>query len=227
MLTKTEKSFSLLFLGILILDLVCGSNESLLQFRFVTKPAVLISLIVFFLRNRNHLNSFTKNITLLALVFSLFGDILLIFDDKSPNFFIAGLASFLLAHIMYVLIFLKKRNPNQSLWLLLFLLILYAVGLFYFIKDGLGDMLIPVILYVLAIFSMVTSAYSRKGNLSRLSFNLVLIGALLFMFSDSLIALERFYRSFPFSSIAIMLTYGVAQLLIILGILKQENEVIS
>ncbi len=208
---------------VLLLDLTSSSTDSLSQFRYITKPVILTSLIIYFLVSNKGLHSNTKNFTLLALVLSLLGDILLMFDNGSPNFFIAGLGSFLLAHIMYAFVFLKKGKTHKGIWIFLSVLMLYGIGLFYLIKDGLGNMLIPVLLYVLAIFSMATAAFARKERVVNISFYLVLIGALLFMLSDSFIAVDKFYKPLPFSNISIMLTYGIAQLFIVLGILKQSD----
>lgn len=223
MLSRTERSFSLLFLTVLGIELLCGSIESLSYFRYFTKPAVLTVLILFFLRNSGHLYVFTRSFTLLALVLSLLGDILLMFESRSSYFFMAGLGSFLLAHCGYVLVFVKKRNPNTRLSIFTMLLTIYICTLFLLIKDGLGQMLIPVILYVLAIGSMAISAYARKGRVMDDSFYFVLIGAILFVISDSLIAIDRFYAAVPLQNVSIMLTYGMAQLLIVLGILKQTD----
>ena len=90
-------------------------------------------------------------------------------------------------------------------------------------KDGLEDMLIPVITYVIAILTMAITASLRKGNVSNLSYNLVLIGALLFMISDSFIALNKFYTSVPYEHIIIMSTYALAQYCIVIGVLKQNQ----
>lgn len=223
MLTKTEKSFALLFIFVLLLDLVCSSSGSLSQFRHITKPAILTTLIIYFVVNNKGLSPSTKILTLLALILSLLGDILLLFDDGAPNFFIAGLGSFLLAHIMYAMVFLKKGKPHKGIWLFLSVLVLYGFGLFYMIKDGLAHMLSPVLLYIMAIFTMATAAYARKARVVSISFYFVLIGALLFLLSDSLIAVDKFYKPFQLSNMSIMLTYGFAQLLIVLGILRQGD----
>ena len=223
MLTKTERSFSLLFLFVLLLDLVCSSSQDLSPFRHITKPAILTSLIIYFLVNQRGLSSFTRSFSLLALTLSLLGDVLLMLDEKNPNFFVAGLGSFLVAHIMYTMVFLKKSKADRRIWLFLLVLAIYGLGLFYFIKDSLGLMLIPVLCYIIAIFSMVTAAYSRRGRVSRPSFYLVIIGAILFLLSDSMIAIDKFLHPFSFSNIGIMLTYGIAQFLIVLGILKQNE----
>jgi uncharacterized membrane protein YhhN len=95
--------------------------------------------------------------------------------------------------------------------------------MFYFLKDGLHDMLIPVMVYMFVILLMATTAFLRKGIVNNLSYTLVFVGAIFFMISDSLLALNKFHEPLPFSNISIMLTYSIAQYLIVLGILKQKN----
>lgn len=160
---------------------------------------------------------------LLALSFSLIGDVLIIFDDISKNYFLAGLISFLLAHIMYIIVFLEKRNNSIKPIAYITILLIYAFGLFYLLKDGLEDMLIPVIIYVIAILTMAITASLRKENGSSLSYNLVLVGALLFVISDSFIALNKFYITITNEHLIIMSTYALAQYCIVMGILKQNH----
>lgn len=222
MLTKTEKSFSVLFFIIVIVELVFGSTESLSQLHYFSKPLILIALIVFFYKQSKHLNKSIRVITLLALMFSLIGDVLLMFVNKSANFFMSGLVAFLIAHIMYISVFYKSRNKTANKLPIIVILLIYASGLFYFLIDGLGEMLIPVLLYLLVILTMATTAFIRKRS-NRDSYKLVFIGAVFFMISDSLLALNKFYEPLPFSNISIILTYALAQYLIVLGILKQKD----
>jgi uncharacterized membrane protein YhhN len=134
-----------------------------------------------------------------------------------------GLVAFLLAHVMYIITFLKQKNTLQQPFTFIAILLVYASGLFYLLKGGLGAMLIPVVIYMLAILTMATTAYLRKGTVTHLSYTMVFIGAVLFMVSDSLLALNMFYKPFPFANIGIMLTYALAQFFIVIGILKQPN----
>lgn len=159
----------------------------------------------------------------LALLFSLAGDILLMFDDQNPMFFLFGLIAFLIAHIMYIIVFLKHRNKSKQPFLFITILLIYAVGLFYLLKSGLGAMLLPVVFYMIVILTMATTAFLRKGNVPFQNYNLVFLGAVLFLVSDSLLSLNMFYKPIPFANILIMLTYGFAQFFIVLGILKQSN----
>jgi len=222
-LSKTEKSFTLLFFIIVIAELICGSIESLSQLHYITKPLILVALIIFFGKRSKRLDQKAKTIMFLALMFSLLGDVLLMFVDLHANFFMGGLVAFLLAHIMYIIIFLKQHNQHKIKSLFLSVVLVYAMGLLYVLYDGLGDMLIPVIIYMTAILIMVVSASMRKGNVVKISYNLVFMGALFFMISDSILALNKFYQPIPYSNILIMTTYALAQYLIVLGVLKQND----
>lgn len=222
-LTNIEKQFSILFFVIVLFEIITGSKETLQIAHYVAKPAIVISLIFLFIKTSDGISKSIKRITLLALIFSLLGDIFLMFVEHSPHFFTVGLVAFLLAHIMYILVFLKHKNKQKSMVVFVVLLLVYASGLFYLLKDGLGAMLVPVVIYMIVILSMATSAFLRKGMVNNLSYNLVFVGAIFFMISDSILALNKFYQPLPFSNISIMLTYALAQLLIVLGLLRLKK----
>lgn len=220
---STTRNFSILFVLILILERVSNSVESLSNLYYIAKPALVLSLLIFFLKNSSHLHKKTKNLTVLALVFCIIGDSLLMFQNTSPKYFIGGLAAFLIGHIFYCLLFNTKRGKQKNTLIFIFGLLVYASALFYLFKDGLGNMLIPVSLYILVILTMATMAFLRKNIVPKESYNLVLIGAIFFMLSDSTLAINKFYKPFELSGHIIMITYALAQYLIVLGILKQRN----
>lgn len=82
----------------------------------------------------------------------------------------------------------------------------------------LGVMKIPVIVYILVILSMVTTARERFGKCNSASFWQVFIGACLLFISDGAIALDKFYQPIPDAGIIIMGTYVTSQLMIVMGI---------
>lgn len=221
MLTKTDKHFAVLFFLLIVAELVCGNVERLSTWHYITKPSLLIALIFYFNNQSKTLNLKTRIFILIALGFSLLGDILLMFVDQSQNFFMFGLISFLLAHIFYCYIFLTNRNSKKNPMGLILVLLIYAIGLFYLMKDGLQDLLIPVIIYMLFILLMTVTAFLRYRTPASNSYMLVLVGAILFVVSDSILALNKFYMPFGFASFSIMLTYALAQYFIVLGLLKQ------
>ncbi len=222
MLTNTEKQFTVLYAVIVLFELITASVESLQMVHYVAKPAIIISLLFFFVKASILLSKSLRSLVFAALAFSLLGDILLMFAAQSQHFFTAGLVAFLIAHIMYIVVFLKHWNKANSAVGFLVLLLAYALGLFYVLKDGLGEMLIPVIVYMIVILSMATAAFLRKNKVNRLGYNLVFVGALCFMLSDSILALNKFYEPIPLSNLSIMVTYAMAQYLIVLGILKTK-----
>ncbi|WP_242134943.1 lysoplasmalogenase [Aestuariivivens marinum] len=222
MLTKSEKSFVFVYFLIVILELVCSSVVSLYVLHFITKPAIVISLICFLHQYANDLDGKTKKITIWALTFSVLGDILLMFVYINQNFFIGGLISFMLAHLMYIKVFYGKHKFHKKIFNFLGILLIYVFFLFYILKNNLGNMLLPVILYMAVILLMVTMAFLRQGQVNKLSFILVFLGAITFIISDSLLALNKFYKPLPLANISIMLTYALAQLLIVFGLKKQS-----
>jgi uncharacterized membrane protein YhhN len=152
----------------------------------------------------------------LGLVLSATGDVLLALD----GLFVQGLAAFLLAQITYTVLFLTQyRWQTQRLpWAAL--IIVYAVVCTLFIVPEAGDMKLPVTAYMIAISLMAVAAGFRRDQ----QFLWVAMGALIFMVSDTLIAVSRFVSPFEYSGIAVMTTYYVAQLLICVGIVRHSNR---
>ncbi|MEW7290198.1 lysoplasmalogenase [Aquimarina sp. 2304DJ70-9] len=214
--------FIVLYTIIVISDLICSSHDSYLYLRYFTKPAILGSLIIFLLVVKKRLNRFTFRIIGLALLFSLAGDVLLLFTHISQLFFMMGLIMFLLAHIMYIVTFLKNRGAYKNRLFLLFTIV-YGVGLFYLLYPGLGEMLIPVVIYMVVILLMSNVSYLRSKHVSRTSYILVFAGSLFFMLSDSLLAIDKFYEALPLGNIWIMSTYAIAQFLIVYGVVSQKE----
>lgn len=220
---KHYKLFLLFFFTILIVDLIIGSSSYDL-YRRISKPIIIGSLLIYFYFNGKDLPKKIFRPILIALFFSVVGDTALLYENVSPHFFTIGLGAFLLAHVFYSITFAKYWNKknNSVFWMILTLVIIYGIGLFYALKDNLGPLMIPVIIYILVILGMFITAFKRQDNVNKKSFYFVLIGALLFMISDSILAIDKFLIEVPFSLILIMSTYAFAQLAIAFGILKQD-----
>ncbi|MFD0860840.1 lysoplasmalogenase [Sungkyunkwania multivorans] len=216
--------FNSLFFLILTLDIVFSNFDHLLPYRVITKPAVIGSLLVYFYLNSAHLIKEERRFLLLALVFLLLGDILFLkFDDTF--FFFLGMASFMLGNIMYSLAF-HFYVSHRFIRTILFSIVLlaYAYGLLNLIIDGLEALFVPVLIFMVVVFTMLQSAFSRlEAEVPRTAYFLVFTGGLLFMFSESIIAYSKFYKPFPFEDIFIMLTYGLGQYFIIMGMTYKRN----
>lgn len=214
-------TFTWLFTFLVLIELACATLPALQAAHYFTKPLIVISLLLFFLSKKTA--KFVRYTMVVALLFSLGGDVLLLFTNHHSNFFIFGLLSFLLAHAVYIAMFSKQRNRNLAFWKPLTTVLIYAIGFFLLLKNSLGNMLLPVTAYMLVIALMAVFAFTRKGNVLKSSFIWVFGGALLFMLSDSLIAFNKFYTQIPNSEIWIMSTYALAQYFIVMGMLKNET----
>lgn len=177
----------------------------------------------------NESNAFpSKKLLTFALVFSWIGDVVLLFADKGEIYFILGLVSFLIAHIVFIFLFIKQeafKTPNKVLF---GLGILFVAGYLYIMLTALfptlGDLKIPVSVYAFTISLMLAMAI-RGGLTWRKPINLlILYGAFSFVVSDSILAMNKFYTALPNASLLIMATYIVAQYLITFGILKLNEQ---
>lgn len=223
--------FTIWFLGVFILEILSNFFiTSFPYFHYVAKPLVMISLIVFFTRetySRQRLGVFLMQG---ALFFSLLGDVFLMIPDEGPTFFILGLGAFLLAHVAYIGVFSYWPEPVEGepailrrKWWLWIPFLTYGLGLVYLVYPELGALWWPVMIYAAVLMGMVLAALNRWKRVPDESFGYVFLGAMLFMLSDSLIALDRFGQailSIPLAHTWIMMTYMSAQYLIVRGMLK-------
>ena len=161
---------------------------------------------------------------LLAISFSWLGDVFLMLENSHELFFIAGLGSFLIAHVFYVFNFYRKSTLSISQILIAFGLLAYGIIMLFLLFPALpNDLQIPVTVYVFVILLMALSSLTRKNSVPEISFRLVFLGALLFVVSDSLIAVSKFLLPIPFSGLMIMATYIPAQFLIVWGKMKESE----
>ena len=213
-----KKFFIILYLIVLIADLISvyTHNESL---RYITKPLLMPLLVGYFVLSMQPFASPLKKWIILALVFSLLGDVLLMFESNDSNFFILGLIAFLLAHIFYIIFYenvIRAEHIKKKYWWFFPVLIYYSV-LIYVLSPHLGEMKLSVRIYGVVISYMLIQALQTSSISNRNAALLMIVGAILFITSDSILAINNFYRSFEWAGIAIMVTYGIAQLLITRG----------
>lgn len=223
MLTASEKKFTVLYSLIVLAELISGASHDVSIIHYVCKPAIVLALLTYFCSHSTTLNKRLRILIVSALLFSVLGDILLMFVNLGSHYFLFGLIAFLLAHIMYVIAFARTRENSRNPIGFISVLVLYSCTLFYLLNNGLHKMLLPVITYMLVIMAMTLFAYLRQGRTAKLSYQLVLVGAFLFMVSDSILALNKFYKPLAYSNITIMLTYALAQYFIVMGILKSRD----
>ena len=183
---------------------------------WVTKPLVLALLLVTaWLAGAG--GSAAGWWLLAALALSLAGDVALL-SDTAPRF-VAGLGSFLLAHVAFVVAFVHLGMPRADLGLVGLALV---AGLAVVVgtrvvpaarREGGAALGAAVAAYMGVIGAMVVAAWAT-GHL------LVALGATAFMVSDAVLALDRFVRARRFGPLTVMVTYHLGQVLIVLGVLR-------
>lgn len=208
---KSSKLYiPLYFVLVILYEVVFTINAAPLGVIFKIAPSVLLFLFLF------NLTGFHKTLMILALFFCISGDVFLHLGRQ--KFFMGGLISFALAHLVYLLYFFKlykgKRGSNK----IIFLFLTYGAVLAWLFRD-VGDLQIPVWTYLAIIIFMAIGAYK-----SSLFNNFLIIGVSVFIFSDTILALDKFIIPIPLAPQIVFLFYFTAQLFIVLGVVKSHSK---
>ncbi|CAB4867265.1 MAG: hypothetical protein F2793_02560 [Actinobacteria bacterium] len=190
----------------------------------VTKPLLVTVLICWLVVERR--STWDPPVTWLALgaACALAGDILLM--PEGTAWFTAGLASFMAMQICYIVAFARVPGPGlvRAWRVALVPYVAYWIALMAVIVPTAGAMLVPIVVYSLCLLAMAVSALDLVIRVPQKYGWMVAIGAGLFMASDSVLALTRFgpISATPASNSMTMLTYVVAQALIIVGFARGQ-----
>jgi alkenylglycerophosphocholine hydrolase len=142
-----------------------------------------------------------------ALVLSLAGDVCLMFG--SDRWFVAGLSSFLLAHLAFAAAFLQGiGTANPPGWLAA--VVVFAAVMLFVLLPRAGRLKLPVLLYCLVLAAMVFTAAARHAALHDADSLRAALGALVFMLSDSALAWRRFIGRYRGAQALILSTYWTA-----------------
>ena len=200
------------------------------QLILITKPLIMPILAgVFFFKTRDVEKQVPVSYVYLAMLFSFFGDVLLMFMDQGEIYFITGLIAFLFAQVFYIITYRHYLYKGSNVagrgirMVYSFMVIAYTVILMSSLFPHLGEMLLAVTLYTLTILTMVIMAIFRHNRTSKLSFYLVFSGAVIFLLSDSIIAINKFMMPVFYEGVLVISTYMIAQLLIITGLAEHVN----
>lgn len=215
--------FFLFFAGVLMLDLffILLQREDL---RWFSKPLLMPTLILAFYLFSALRKGRRFYFVLAALFLSWCGDVLL----QADGLFIPGLLSFLLAHLFYILYF-KTAGQQAKGWLqqqpMLLLPVLVYIGLLlFFLFPHLAELKVPVVIYSLTIATMLLMALNTRFRLATNTSKFFIAGALLFVLSDSLLAVNLFVLKRWEPGLGVMATYAAAQYLLVRGALQVAND---
>jgi uncharacterized membrane protein YhhN len=172
--------------------------------RRTAKGLPIVVLMITVLRLPAPVSDAYRWLVLAALAASLAGDLFLLSRDR----FRPGLASFLLAHVVYVLAFCTGPWVTPGVWW--GLVAVAAAAMLARLWPHLGRERLPVTLYVATIAAMAWTAGGRAAA-GAPGGAVALAGAVTFMVSDAALAMNRFVGRFPAAQAVVMVTYYAAQ----------------
>jgi len=175
---------------------------------YIFKPLTMVLILVAAVSGSTALPHY-RNLIIVGIAFSMAGDIFLMLPSDR---FVAGLIAFLIAHLFYIVAFVSKIDTVVG-WPLISL-ITYGIVVYLVLSPYLGKMKVPVLIYIVVILVMAWSAWewwAQAGtNTSLMAFS----GALLFVISDTILAVNRFRQKFKMARVLNLSTYFTAQLFI-------------
>lgn len=176
----------------------------------------ILPIILLFYVGQTYLPAGERGWLSLAIVFSALGDVLLAIS--AFDLFIFGLGAFLIAHLYYIKVFWPiSKAKLQQRQVLVVLYILYAAGMISLLAPNLGQLFIPVIIYMaVLLFMAIAALLTKKSNLY------MTLGGMFFVISDSLIGFNKFYQTIEYNNFLVMFTYYTAQYLLVFGVLKRR-----
>jgi uncharacterized membrane protein YhhN len=178
------------------------------------KPLATALLLAFALINWNKVRKPFVFCICIGLLFSLFGDVLLMWPEK---LFVAGLAAFLLAHLAYLAAFTRDAKFPAN-WLVWLAFLAIAAANFFVLRPNLpSGLALPVAVYSVALGTMTAQALGRFLLLRNSAATLAAIGAVFFLLSDTLLAWDRFHTALFLAPALILIPYYIAQLLLALS----------
>ncbi len=149
-----------------------------------------------------------------GLAFALLGDILLMLPEER---FVLGIASFAATHVLYLAAFIAAAGI-ALINLSAIPLIIFATLMARFLWPGVGKSLrIPILAYVVLITVMTAQAIGAALESESTGLVIAALGAVLFLASDSMLAVDRFRVPFPAARALVLSTYWLGQWLIALS----------
>lgn len=181
------------------------------QIATFTKPLLMPFLLAALLFSLPRWRTEVALLGSLAIIFSWAGDVGIASTGELS--LLVALGFFLIAHIYYIILFLRKlRMRRLSLWSIAYLA--WWAALVAILAPHIGSLLIPVAVYGLVLVGM--------GAIALTCNRFIAVGGVLFVVSDTILGLNKFLPGFELWQIdfVIMLSYIAAQGLIAFGIIS-------
>jgi uncharacterized membrane protein YhhN len=193
---------------------------------YVCRPLMMIILSSWFFFNSRRVGDRFTLLIQVGIFFSLVADVAMMFQHLDQFNLLVGMGVFLIVQLCYMMAFVHNVNevsggesPVVPLVLALVLTgycFLFAGRLAPYVDETLA---VPLLVYAIAMTAMGVAAGFRFGRTFVRSYLMVMVGALFFITSHSFLATNRFMRPLEHAEWSVILTYSLAQYLIVAGCL--------
>ncbi|MFD1178643.1 lysoplasmalogenase [Paenibacillus puldeungensis] len=196
--------------------LVYESDFSILK--WILKPGTVLFIICYAALSDKASRSY-RNLIVAGLLASAAGDCFLLMPGN--QWFLWGLGSFLIAHLLYISAFLSRQRFAFYHCFYMIPLVIYEYWLLERLGEGLRlqhneQLWVPIVVYVLVISVMLWTAIVSRNWLAS-------IGAFSFVFSDSLLAWNMVIEPVSWAGLGVMISYYLAQFLIAASIRSHQG----
>ena len=195
-------------------------NKNRMLIRYISKPLLMPLLACYYMFDNPSLNLWV----IFGIAGGFIGDICLMIPDPkgTKRFFKIGLISFLLGHLFYIIALILIIDFSRFQWWSILLSIPYIIiGVYVYSRliKYTGKMKIPVTIYLIVIILMGVSTPLLWGSYEPIGVILLMVGALVFIISDTINAFNKFAKDIPYERLFTMTTYLFGQFLLVLGFL--------
>lgn len=195
-----------------------GASPVLMAVAYITKPLATIAALLLAWTAARPVSPAYRKLVTLGLAASLAGDVFLMLPG---DLFLPGLASFLVAHLLYVTAFAGDGGGARDVPVFL-VVALFGAAMLVVLWPALGAMRVPVLAYVGVIATMAWQAIARWRAMPRAGAGdgdgarrgaaaLAAFGAASFLVSDAALAVGRFRGAFAGGTAVVLGTYWLAQ----------------
>ncbi|MFO7963368.1 MAG: lysoplasmalogenase [Desulfobacterales bacterium] len=173
---------------------------------YVFKPLTTVLILVIGLISVSDSASAYGYFVIAGIFFSLWGDVFLMLPKDR---FIAGLSSFLVAHILFIMAFATSSGPMPTGWIAIPVFLIAAAASLFLLPHA-GKLKPAVLTYIIVISVMLWQSWERWHILKTADAMIAGLGASFFMVSDFMLAYQRFIRPFKHAHAAVLGTYYTA-----------------
>lgn len=206
----TSMVFALIVMLCAVLHIWWTSRNRSIAGTYVTKALGTTVILLFALGPTPAVSPVYRALVVSGLALSLAGDLFLVRADRR---LLAGMLAFFLAHVAYIAAFIAEAGVPVR-FVVLSLGALYGIALMWFLWNDMGSYRLPASAYTAVLVVMIWAASGQFLSAPEPRTLAAFAGGILFLVSDSALAIEQFRAPFRYAPALVMSTYYAAQWLI-------------